>query len=90
MKPNFFTQPELTFIIYRSVGLTIEQIAEKLGLTPDAANNFNREIHRKVNTLCPNQNMTGTIVLGIAVALHEITPRDLQFIFATLGIHFNK
>lgn len=90
MKPAFFTQTERTIILYRAASLTTQQIADKLGLQFHQVNDCNKAIHRKVKAIYPNQVITGMLVLGLAVALGEVTKRDLKFIYATLHIRLNK
>ena len=90
MQPKFFTQPELTIILYRSISFNIHQIADNLGWNFHQVNDSNKAIHRKVKSICHNEGITGTQVLGIAMALGELTPADLVFFYATGGIHLNN
>lgn len=87
---EFFTRTERIIILNRAAGLSIEQIADKLGLNFDPVNNSNKEIHRKLKSIYNNGAVTGMQVLGIAVALGAITALDLKFIYATQHIDLNK
>lgn len=91
MEPEpLFSPKEKSIVLQRTITLTIVQVADKLGLQPHHVNNCNRVLHKKIAGLTGVKDVTGMLVLGVAVASGEITQRDLQLLFASMGIQFNK
>jgi DNA-binding NarL/FixJ family response regulator len=80
MAIEFLTTSEKELLLYRSCGLTREEVADKMGITVNTVDDYSKKIHKKLNA------PTAITALGVAIATKQITYEELKFILTTHGL----